>query len=195
MSDSGHSHRSRRWPERRSCEAPTTRLAAARTAPTREQRHAEHAAGRRVEQAVEPAEHAEQPDEREPGGEAPVARAAAHGTPVAPRLHRGGEAEGALERRLEHGHREPGGLAEPGALVPAQGARRSHRAGVCQQLRGKGEADHDGGADVVERGRQVTQQPPGAGEGVGGTEAREDRGQSQAVVDGIQQRLERDRAA
>ena len=116
----------------------------------REQRQPEHPAGRRVEQAVESADHTEQADERERRRERSRAPPS-HARPY-PRLHRGGEAEGALEGGLEHRHGEASRLAQPGPVVPAQGARRPHRPRVRQQLRREGETDDDGGADVVERG-------------------------------------------
>ncbi len=146
------------------------------------------------QQAVDPDEQPEAAEQDQARGDPPCRRRLVRRTPVAAGIHRRGQVDGTFERALEDRHREPTELADPAAGA-AQSGGRAHPSGVGDQLRCEGQRDHRGDPDLVEGGRHVAQQPPGAAERVGRADAAEDRGQLESEVDRVEDRFQGDLAA
>ena len=78
--------------------------------------------------------------------------------------------------------------------MAAESASRTHPSGEIDEGRRKGQRDDDRGADVIERCWGIAQQSPRAGQGVGGAEAGQGRGQPQSVDRGGDNGFEGDRS-
>ena len=113
---------------------------------------------------------------------------------VAAGVHAGGQREGALQGVLQDRDEEATQPADAAVGAPAQRLRGAHPAGAVGQLREDGDGHDQGRADLVERRRHRRQQPLGVGQRVGRTDADDDGGQAQAVVQAGEQALDRERS-
>ena len=76
-----------------------------------------------------------------------------------------------------------GAGAQPVLAAPAQPLRRAHPRRRRRRAAARSHRDDDRDADLVQRAGQRLEQPRAAGQGVGGADAHQDRGQPQPVVD------------
>ena len=160
-----------------------------------QERQAERTRGAGVEQRVDADADADQPDEQQRHGREPGRAAHRSGAPVAARVHRRGEVDGALERTLEHRHHRPGERPQAAVGSAAETSGGADPCDVADQLRCEGHRDDDGDPDLVERRRHAGEQPRGGGERVRRADAREKRREHGAGVHRGEELLEGERPA